>query len=150
MPTPEDPTGNIIFQEDPIYIKIRDMIASSKESIFIDIFLFGGTLGATLSEYLLDQTKEKIKENPEFKVVILHDYATNYNMLDEMMPIFEYIKERTNSDPVLKKSVSLLQANIQRHPPGIPFGITKLIPKTKEAIEYFESGSTYFESKIDQ
>ncbi|MFG1511259.1 phospholipase D-like domain-containing protein [Halobacteriovorax sp. HFRX-2_2] len=149
MPTADDPTGNIIFQQDPIYIKIRDMIASSKDSIFIDIFLFGGTLGATLSEYLLDQTKEKLKANPNFKVVLLHDYATNYNMLDEMMPIFEYIKERREKDPVLKKSVSLLQANIQRHPPGIPFGITKLIPKTAEAIKYFESGSTYFESKID-
>ncbi len=149
MPTPSDPTGNIIFQQDPIYIKIRDMIASSRESIFIDIFLFGGTLGATLSEYLLDQTKEKLKSNPNFKVVLLHDYATNYNMLDEMMPIFEYIQKRIANDKELKNSVSLLQANIQRHPPGIPFGITKLIPKTKEAIQYFESGSTYFESKID-
>lgn len=149
MPTGEDPTGNIIFQEDPIYIKIRDMIDSAEHSVFIDIFLFGGTLGATLSEYLLDQTKEKLKKNPNFKVVLLHDYATNYNMLDEMMPIFEYIKKRIETEDELKNNVSLLQANIQRHPPGIPFGITKLIPKTKEAIQYFESGSTYFESKID-
>lgn len=149
MPTAGDPTGNIIFQQDPIYIKIRDMIDSSRSSIFIDIFLFGGTLGATLSEYLLDETKKKIAANPDFKVVILHDYATNYNMVEEMLPIFEYIRDRIKSDPVLKEHVSLLQANIQRHPPGIPFGITKLIPKTKEAIAYFESGSTYFESKID-
>lgn len=149
MPTDEDPSGNIIFQEDPIYIKVRDMIDSAEHTVFIDIFLFGGTLGATLSEYLLDQTKEKLKKNPNFKVVLLHDYATNYNMADEMMPIFEYIKKRITTEKELKNHVSLLQANIQRHPPGIPFGITKLIPKTAEAIKYFESGSTYFESKID-
>lgn len=149
MPTKEDPTGHIIFKEDPIYMKIRDMIDDSKDSVFIDIFLFGGTLGATLSEYLIDQALIKRKINPSFKVLILHDYATNYNMLGEMMPVFEYIKKRIDTEPEVAKTVSLLQANIQRHPPGIPFGITNLIPKTKETCKFMESKSTYYESKID-
>lgn len=149
MPTAEDPTGHIIFKEDPIYMKIRDMIDDSKDSVFIDIFLFGGTLGATLSEYLIDQALIKRKTNPDYKVLILHDYATNYNMLGEMMPVFEYIKKRIETEPEVAKTVSLLQANIQRHPPGIPFGITNLIPKTKETCKFMESKSTYYESKID-
>lgn len=149
MPTKEDPSGHVIFQNDPIYMKIREMIDRAEKSVFIDIFLFGGTLGATLSEYLLDETLKKVKANPNFKVMILHDYATNYNMVDEMLPIFQYIQKRIKEDPVLKKSVSMLQANIQRHPPGVPFKITEAIPKTPESFQYFEGGNTYYESKID-
>jgi phosphatidylserine/phosphatidylglycerophosphate/cardiolipin synthase-like enzyme len=70
-------------------------------------------------------------------------------MVEEMVPIFQYIQKRIKEEPVLKKSVSLLQANIQRHPPGIPFGITELIPKTPDSFKYFEGGNTYYESKID-
>ncbi|EQC45643.1 phosphatidylserine/phosphatidylglycerophosphate/cardiolipin synthase family protein [Bacteriovorax sp. Seq25_V] len=149
MPTKEDPEGHIIFKEDPIYMKIREMIDRAEHSVFIDIFLFGGTLGATLSEYLLDETLKKLKKDPNFKVTILHDYATNYNMVEEMVPIFQYIQKRIKEDPKLNKSVSLLQANIQRHPPGIPLGITELIPKDDNTFKYFETGNTYYESKID-
>ena len=149
MPEEGSKKGNIVFVEDPIYKKIRTMIDMASESIFIDIFLFGGTLGATLSEYLLDQVIEKKKKNPDFKVLLLHDYATNYNMLGEMMPIFSYIKKRIETEDPLKGSVFLLQANIQRHPPGVPFGITNLIPKTDEVFKEIEKGNTYYESKID-
>lgn len=149
MPTAENPSGHIVFKQDPIYQKISTMISEAKDSIFIDIFLFGGTLGATLTEYLLDQTIIKAKANPNFKVLLLHDYATNYNMVDEMMPIFEYIQKRVASEEVLKERVMLMQANIQRHPPGIPFGITNLIPKTEEVFSEIEKRNTYYESKID-
>tara|TARA_R110002072_G_scaffold1989_2_gene16351 strand:+ start:70009 stop:72144 length:2136 start_codon:yes stop_codon:yes gene_type:complete len=149
MPDSESDTGHIVFREDPIYQEIRRLIDESKEQVLIDIFLFGGTLGATLSEYLLDQVAIKQKENPNFKVLILHDYATNYNMKDEMMPIFEYIKNRITKEEHLKDAVYLLQANIQRHPPGIPFGLTNLIPKTDEVFEEMQKRNTYYESKID-
>lgn len=147
MPLTLNDEGHPSFK-DPIFAKIRDMILSAKESIFIDIFLFGGTMGGTLSKFLLDQTVEKKKNNPKFKVLLLHDYATNYNMKDEMMPIFAYIKNRISTEP-LKGSVFLLQANIQRHPPGIPFGITNLVPKTEETFKTLEKRNTYYESKID-
>jgi len=149
MPTKRDTSGHIVFQQDPIFIKIKDMIDQAQESIFIDIFLFGGTLGATLSEYLIDETLKKRKKNPNFKVLFLHDYATNYNMKEEMMPVFRYIKSRINNEPEVAKSVMLMQANIQRHPPGIPFGITNLIPKTDEIFNVIEQKNTYYESKID-
>lgn len=148
MPLHKDDEGHPSFK-DPMFAKIRDMILSAKESVFIDIFLFGGTMGGTLSKFLLDQTVEKKKANPNFKVLLLHDYATNYNMKDEMMPIFKYIKDRAATDPGLKGSVYLLQANIQRHPPGIPFGITNLVPKTEETFKALEKRNTYYESKID-
>jgi phosphatidylserine/phosphatidylglycerophosphate/cardiolipin synthase-like enzyme len=148
MPLTASDDGHPSFK-DPMFAKIRDMILRSKQSIFIDIFLFGGTMGGTLSKFLLDQTVEKRKVNPNFKVLLLHDYATNYNMKEEMMPIFSYIKQRIETEPGLKGSVYLLQANIQRHPPGIPFGITNLVPKTEETFKALEKRNTYYESKID-
>lgn len=148
MPMTDDDEGNPIFK-DPIFSQIRDLITEAKESIFIDIFLFGGTMGMTLAKYLVDQTLIKHQKNPKFKTLLLHDYATNYNMKEEMMPIFEYIKTRIENESSVRDSFILLQANIQRHPPGIPLGITNLIPKTSEVFKEIEKRNTYFESKID-
>jgi len=141
--------AHLTFKDDPIFRRIREMVDSAKESIFIDIFLFGGTMGGTLARYLIDQAIEKAAVNPSFRVLILHDFATNYNMKDEMMPIFEYIRDRIKNESKVGRVVSLLQANIQRHPPGIPFGISNLVPKTDEVFKQIEKRNTYFESKID-
>jgi phosphatidylserine/phosphatidylglycerophosphate/cardiolipin synthase-like enzyme len=150
MPLPgQSDVGHIAFQTDDVFKRIRDMILRAEDSIFIDIFLFGGTLGGTIAKFLVDQTLLKAKKNPNFKTMLLHDYATNYNMKPEMMPIFEYLRNRINSEPMVKKHLMLLQANIQRHPPGMPFGITNLIPKTPETFKAIEQRNTYFESKID-
>ena len=148
MPLPGDKDGNVMFH-DPIFAKIRDMILEAHDSIFIDIFLFGGTMGMTLTKFLVEETLKKKKENPKFKTLLLHDYATNYNMKDEMMPIFEYIKGRIEKEPKVRESFILLQANIQRHPPGVPLGITSLIPKSPEVFSEAEKRNTYYESKID-
>lgn len=146
---PENGAGHISLVEDPIFIKIKEMIDEAHESIFIDIFLFGGTLGATLAEHLIKTTKLKLAKNPNFKVLLLHDFATHYTIIDEMMPIFEYLKNVRNEDPLLAKSFYLLQANIHRHPPGIPFNVTNLVPKTDDVYEAMQEKSTYYESKID-
>ncbi len=148
MPTDQDPSGHVVFQEDPIYQRIRSMIDAAQDSVFIDIFLFGGTLGGTLAKHLIDQAELKMKKNPNFRVLLLHDFATNYNMKEEMMPVFEYIRDRIAKDG-LQDHFYLVQANIQRHPPGIPFGLTGLIPKTDEVFKEIEKRNTYFESKID-
>ncbi len=147
MPLNQADDGHPAFKS-PIFGKIRDMILAANESIFIDIFLMGGTLGGTLAEFLLDQTKEKLEQNPNFKVVILHDYATHYNMIEEMLPVFKYIDQRISTED-LSQNVFLLQANIQRHPPGIPFNLTQHIPKTQETFPALQKLSSYYESKID-
>lgn len=148
MPLSQNDQGHPSFK-DPIFAKIRDMIISAKESVFINIFLFGGTMGGTLSKFLLDQTIEKRKSNPNFKVLLMHDFATNYNMKDEMMPVFHYIKNRIENEAALRGSFYLLQANIQRHPPGIPFGVTNLVPRNEKTFKGIERMNTYYESKID-
>jgi len=142
MPMRPSDDGHPVFREDPIFMKIRDMILSAQESIFIDIFLFGGTIGATLSEFLLEQINEKVRTNPKFKVLILHDFATHYNTIDEMMPVFNYLKNEREKSERLKKHLYLLQANVQRHPSGTPFGLTNKHSNKEEQ-------TTYYESKID-
>ncbi len=149
MPMNPEEVGHIAFKTDPIFMQIRDMIHRAQDSIFIDIFLFGGTLGGTIAKYLLDETAKKIEKNPNFKVLLLHDYATNYNMYDEMMPVFFYIRDRINQEKIFHDHFYFLQANIQRHPPGIPFGLTNHIPKTPALFSVVEKRSTYYESKID-
>ena len=149
MPMSAKDDGHIAFKTDPIFMQIRDMIHKAKESIFIDIFLFGGTLGGTMAKFLLDETAKKIRQNPKFKVLMLHDYATNYNMLPEMQPIFTYIKKRITDDSVFHDHFFFLQSNIQRHPPGVPFGITNHLEKTPELFKEIEKRGTYYESKID-
>lgn len=144
-----DKEAHVSMQEDPIFIKITDMITNAKDTIFIDIFLMGGTLGATIAEHLVNTAKEKIKINPNFKVLVLHDFATHYNMIDEMMPVFEYLRDQIRSDNDLSQSFFLLQANIHRHPPGVPFNVTNLIPKDDVVYEEMQKKSTYYESKID-
>lgn len=148
---PDDTGGHICFREDPIYMRIREMIDSAEDSIFIDIFLFGGTLGGTIARHLIEQTIEKRKHNPDFRTLILHDFATDYNMKPEMMPVFTYIRDRINEsrDRGDDIGVILLQANILRHPPGIPFGLSKIVPRTEATFRTLEQQSTYYESKID-
>ena len=147
---PEDSGGHPAFR-DPVFRRIRDMVDQAEESVFIDIFLFGGTIGGTLARHVVETTIEKRKSNPDFRTLILHDYATNYNMKPEMMPIFHYIQEQilAGLDKGEDIGVILLQANIQRHPPGVPFGITELIPKTPGVFREIEKRNTYYESKID-
>ncbi len=149
MPENSSSKGNLLFQKDPIFIKIRDMIKQANESIFIDIFLLGGSLGATLSKYLIDQTSKKVSENPNFKVVILHDFASHKNIMPEMRPVFKYIKERITTEEKLKNNLFLLQANIQRHPSGSPFGLGRKPIANKELILSLQSNPNHFQSKFD-
>lgn len=145
---PDNNGGHPSFNE-PIFKALKEMVKKSKDSIFVDIFLFGGTIGATLAEYMLDQTLEKLKKNPNFKLVILHDYATHYGLKDEMLPIFKYLEKRRKENQKLENSFFLLQSNIQRHPPGIPFAISNLIPRNANTFDVLKERSSYYESKID-
>lgn len=175
----QDEQGHIAFRTDDVYITIREMIDQAQDKIFIDIFLFGGTLGGTLTKYLFDQAAKKRLMNPNFRVLLMHDYSTHYNMWPEMLPVFCYIKSRLNktiapdSKVKFEDFIYLLQANIHRHPPGIPFGITEIIDKKDDGLRRqlwkriqprfkcfdtqgrlapkisYEGQSTYFESKID-
>lgn len=148
MPGVGGKAGHPVFN-DPIFKRIREMVDSSRESVFVNIFLFGGTMGATLARHMIDHAVQQAAMNPRYRLWIMHDYATNYGLGAEMLPVFEYIRDRIAKEPAVGRVVALLQANIQRHLPGIPFGITNFIPKTPEVFKVIEKMDTYYESKID-
>jgi len=148
MPTKQDSTGHPAFKS-PIFSKVRDMINMAKETIFIDISLIGGTLGGTIAEYLIDQTKEKLLTNPKFKVVLLHDSSVNNELKDEVLPILKYIKERIIEDQQLEESIFFLQANIQRHPSGIPLKLGQYLQKNKQTFSLNQNLGSNYKSKID-
>lgn len=145
MPLRPRDDGHPSFKEDPIFIKLKEVIAQAQDSIFIDIFLMGGTLGATLSEYLINTVKEKTLTNPNFKVLILHDFSSHGEINSEVMPIFTYLKEQREKNTLLKKHLFLLQSNSQRHPPGVPFGMSPLYRQHQQK----KKSSPYQESRLD-
>ncbi len=134
---------------EPIFKRIITMIDSAEESIFMDIFLMGGTLGATIAEHIIETTKKKLKTNPNFKVVILHDFGSHYDLAGEVFPIFKYIEDQRNADKNLAKSLFVLSANTQRHPEGIPFAISNLIPRRADTLEKQQEVESYRPSKVD-
>ncbi|MCR9203148.1 MAG: phospholipase D-like domain-containing protein [Halobacteriovoraceae bacterium] len=117
------------FRDDPIFKKLKDVIASAKNTIFIDIFLLGGSIGANLGEFLIETTREKLKNNPSFKVLVLHDYSTKSEVDFEVQPIFDYLKSQREKDQNLNKSLYLLSADTSKHPSGVAFGFSNSEPK---------------------
>ena len=134
---------------EPLFKKIVTMIDSAEDSIFMDIFIMGGTLGATIAEHIVETTKKRLAKNPKFKVVILHDFGSHFDLSDEVLPIFKYIEKERESDKKLAKSLFLLSANTQRHPAGTPFAISNLIPRRADSLEKQKSSVSYTPSKID-
>lgn len=153
MPMRPSDDGHPVFREDPIFEKIRDMILMAKETIFIDIHLLGGTTGATLAEFLIDQSREKIKHNPNFKVLLIHNgiaATESHSILEEVTPILKYISREIQADPKLKSNVEFHLSNKQDHSKVIVID-----GNTKEPKAYFGSknwtdhdGAYYFDDAI--
>ena len=124
MPYRKSYSGHSSFKKDPILKSVKKLIDSAEESILMDMYMLGGTLGATIAEYILDKTKEKLILNKKFKVLILSDLNSHQGFSAEVFPIHNYIYKRIKKDPELKKAVYLLQSNVQRNPYG-HYPITK-------------------------
>lgn len=145
---PGDNGGHPSLNE-PIFKKIVTMIDEAQESIFMDLFIIGGTLGATIAEHVVETTKKKLASNPKFKVFILHDFGTHFELSNEIMPIFEYIEKKRKEDKKLQNAIVLLQANTQRHQEGTPFAISNLIPRRVKSVEKQREAVSYTPTKID-
>ena len=120
MPYRNSQKGHLAFKKDPLLKSLKKMIDNAQKSIFIDMHLIGGTIGATFIEHLLDKTKEKLLINNNFRVLILHDFTSSGMIKKEVMPVFKYLSDRIKKDKDLENAVFLLQSNIQRHQNEIP------------------------------
>ena len=134
---------------EPIFKKVISMIDKAQESIFMDLFIIGGTLGATIVEHLIETVKKKLISNPKFKVFILHDFNHNVEISNEITPIFTYIEKRRGDDKKLHDAIILLQANTQRYPDGIPLATSNLETRRVDVVEKENDVSSNSSTKID-
>ncbi len=104
-----------LFQHNPILKKSIELIAKSQESIFINISLIGGNLGATFIKFLLDQTKKKRLENKNFKVFMIQNRLDHGKIFGESSTLSAYLERRLKSEKDLSDSVFLLKMNDQEN-----------------------------------
>lgn len=71
-----------------IYGDVFKTIENAKNSVFIDVFFLGGSIGAMLTKRLI----QKVQENPNFWVYILNDRNNPLGYNNEMQPVYNYIR----------------------------------------------------------
>jgi phosphatidylserine/phosphatidylglycerophosphate/cardiolipin synthase-like enzyme len=107
--TPRD-KGHKSFLRDPIFIKLREMISEAKETILIDTSLLGGSIGETLTDYLIESAKKRIKENPKFTVVILHPSKVEVKFSTEVMSTIHKLDKKV-IELNLSKNIFVLKSD---------------------------------------
>ena len=70
----------ISLKKDPILHKVKEMINQSRESILIDSLLLGENLGEEIINLIIKKTEEIVKENKNFKVLLLSPRKNHYRI----------------------------------------------------------------------
>jgi len=91
------------FKTESVFVQLKKMIKEANHSIFISVKDINGSLGLAAMKHVINQTKEKIKNNPNFKVLILNQEDT---------PFIHFIKNQINSDLNLNKSIHIFDARM--------------------------------------
>jgi phosphatidylserine/phosphatidylglycerophosphate/cardiolipin synthase-like enzyme len=82
-------------QKSGIFNAILKGIDQAQETIFIDIFFLGGTMGASLSKHIIDL----LEKNPKLKVLILRDNINHFGHEAEMRPVFNFLLAYSYNNP---------------------------------------------------
>lgn len=80
--------GPINSQRLGIYGAMLQAIRDAKQSVYIDIFWMGGTLGMNLAKELF----QKVVENPDFQVIIISDNENKFNYGVQLDMIYNYMR----------------------------------------------------------
>lgn len=104
-----------------IYGEILQSIKSAKESVFIDVFWIGGTIGINLAKALM----EKVIENPEFKVYVITDNENKFGYSSELTFVYNYM--RAFSEKFTDKHFYIAPANIGLKRTALPEFVDLLI-----------------------
>jgi phosphatidylserine/phosphatidylglycerophosphate/cardiolipin synthase-like enzyme len=71
-----------------IYGQVMNAIDNAKQSIFIDVFFLGGSIGASLAKRLI----EKVQTDKNFWVYIINDRNNPLGYNNEMAPVYNYLR----------------------------------------------------------
>ena len=113
MPKTPKSTGHISFKKDPIFIKYRQLIDEAKSSILITTPLLGGSIGITITDYLIKKIQSKVKVNPNFKVIISHPFQMSSPFSKEVGTLLIKVKSKINSKPLLSKHLFIINSDIK-------------------------------------
>ncbi len=89
-----------------IYSETIKSIRNAKESVFIDMFWMGGTIGINLAQELF----KKVNENPDFSVFIITDSENKFQYAPELDFVYNYM--RAFSEKFTDKKFYIMPANI--------------------------------------
>ena len=88
-------THPVWAQKAGIFHAILNGFDRAQESIFIDIFFLGGSMGASLAKHLV----ALIEANPKLKVLILRDNINHFGHREEMLPVFNFLLAYSKKNP---------------------------------------------------
>ena len=100
-------------QGSSIFSELIDGFNSAKESIFIDIFFLGGTMGGSLAKHLVRLLEQK----PNLKILILRDLDNHFGHEEEMLPVFNFLKAYSYLHP---DRLMISKSHIMSHLSGLP------------------------------
>ncbi|MBL6991482.1 MAG: hypothetical protein ISR65_16985 [Bacteriovoracaceae bacterium] len=134
-----------------IFGEILKAIDSAQESVFIDVFFYGGTMGVYLSKKLI----KKVQENPKLKVFIVTDMVNNLGYKKELDVAYNYIRAYAEKFP--QSGITVLPANIYLKRTALPDFMDLLVNDNNlkhlmdsDALkEYAQQLSTYPNAKSD-
>lgn len=106
--------GPVSLGQNGIFQRVLESIDNAKESVFIDIFWMGGSIGVQLAKTLIQKTIE----NPEFQVVIISDEENNFSYGREMDVVYNYMRAYSEKFP--EKYFYILPANIDLKRTSLP------------------------------
>ncbi len=78
-----------------IYGAVFQAIDKAQESIFIDVFFLGGSVGASLAKHLIEQVQKK----PNLQVYIINDRFNPLSYDNEMAPVYNYLRAYSEKFP---------------------------------------------------
>jgi phosphatidylserine/phosphatidylglycerophosphate/cardiolipin synthase-like enzyme len=107
-----------------IFGEVLNSIESAEESVFIDVFWIGGTIGVNLAKTLMN----KVIKNPEFKVYIITDNENKFGYGSELDLVYNYL--RAFSEKFTDKHFYIAPANVGLKRTALPEFIDLLITDT--------------------
>ncbi len=118
-----------IFRE--LVEAIQETKKGGEQTIFIDIFFLGQTIGVVFAHEIV----EALESNPKLKVLIIRDLVNHYGHAHGMMPVYNYLRAYSEIHPT---RMVIMPAELDQHPTGLA-----------DWMNYFFTGSSQ-EMNIDK
>ncbi|WP_127715020.1 phosphatidylserine/phosphatidylglycerophosphate/cardiolipin synthase family protein [Halobacteriovorax sp. HLS] len=106
-----DISNHMSFIKNPQLIKIIEMIDEAQESILISATYLGGSLGTSLSNYLIEKVKEQKIKNKDFKIIIFHNANIPLSLSDEVNITLLSLSTKVLRDENLSNSFFIIKSN---------------------------------------